>query len=377
MNTVENEPNWMLVTENFSSPTTFSDLLYLLIPNRTEKSGYDSQVLSWKEKEFYKKETILPFIQFGMKVMKELPKFNKDEMPTILRIVRLCQEVRWYEQAYNILKEQQILPFIFNSLEIEVWDDFTKATAWNYIIVKQKALRLEECDYAIWEKIKYDLSWIPSCPHLASEKEIIECKLLFLCREARDMDTNKFEELSMELAIYCNSTISNLYTYNLVETYKRCISYLEDHTENRMIIACHYAILAQLAEFFYDPYQFIMDDYVAVMRDMMAHLNFSLYEKYKEFIGTLLSYISFYQLIRVPQQTDYFQEMLTMSRGIPYKEDLLREYVFSQVTDKTNGFLNTFYYNNCQSIIEEIIAYWCTDEQRNILQVTYHMYGTI
>ncbi|WP_416828612.1 DUF3965 domain-containing protein [Ectobacillus polymachus] len=367
MNIVENEPNWLLVTENYEPPSSFSDLLYLLIPNRTETGRLDGQVLSWKEKEFYKKETIIPFIQFAFKKMIHLPKFNKDEMPTVLRIVRLCQETGWYGKAYELLKEQKIISFIFNSLDMNPWDNFTKAAAWNYIIVKQKAHQLEKSDELIWEKIKYDLSWKTSYDYLASEKEIIECKLLYVCRRAKEMEQSKFEEIVMELAMYCNSKIATLYTLDLVDTYKKCMNYFIKYIKNQTIIDCHYAILAQLAEFFYEPYQLIMDDYMEIMKDIMTHIDYSFYYKYKEFIGMLLSYIPFFQMIHVRKQTEYFQEVLNVSKGVSYKEEILREYVFSQVMDEKGGFLNTFYYHNCKSIIEEILTYWCTPEQRNAL----------
>ena len=75
-----------------------------------------------EEKEFYKEENLAAFIVYGMNKAKKLPQFHKDEIPTLVRILRLCQEIGWYEEANDFMIAQGLAEFVHTSLEYETWD---------------------------------------------------------------------------------------------------------------------------------------------------------------------------------------------------------------------------------------------------------------
>ena len=92
--------------------------MYLVIQ---KGEGKERTILVWKEKEFYKEENLAAFIVYGMNKAKNLPQFHKDEIPTLVRILRLCQEIGWYEEANTFMVTQGLAEFVHTSLEYETW----------------------------------------------------------------------------------------------------------------------------------------------------------------------------------------------------------------------------------------------------------------
>ncbi|WP_028402452.1 DUF3965 domain-containing protein [Ectobacillus panaciterrae] len=370
----QQEPNWSLVTDYFACPETFTDLLSLLIPEAPHQNEERRTLLMWKEREFYKKENIASFIHYGIKKIPELPKFHKDELPTILRIVRLYQEIGWYEAAYQFMEEQKLIQFVHTSIEQDAWDILTQTAAWNYLIVKRKVSQIDERDHRIWEKVKFNQEWMKEYKPLLSHKEILEFTFLYICRQAKGMAKEELEENLMELAMYCNTFIDEIYKYKLIKKYAKCIAFLEKYCPNRAVIACQRAVIAQIADIFPASDCEAADDFLSEVTEILEYMDFQFSCKYEYFISKLISYIPFFEMIQVPKQVYYFEEMMYLCKGIGYKEQLLRAYVFSQLSPNFISFMKPFIYNKRYETIHEMLFYWCTAEERAELEGLYNLH---
>ena len=147
--------------------------------------GKERTILVWKEKEFYKEENLAAFIVYGMNKVKNLPQFHKDEIPTLVRILRLCQEIGWYEEANAFMITQGLDEFVRTSLEYETWDLLTKAVALNYLIIKYRIGELTAEDVEIWDRVKFNEKCITDCKHLLSHKEVLEFTFFYMCKRAK------------------------------------------------------------------------------------------------------------------------------------------------------------------------------------------------
>ncbi|MFX3623611.1 MAG: DUF3965 domain-containing protein [Ectobacillus sp.] len=373
MKVLHQEPNWGLVTDFYKEPKSFADLLSLLVPKNLAETQDHHTLLIWKKNEFYKKENLIAFIQYGIEKIAELPKFHKDEIPAILRIVHLCQEAGWYDKAYGLMEEHSLIQLVHTSIEQEDWDELTKAVSWNYLILKQKIARLEPIDSLIWDKIKFDIGWSKTSQIFISQKEILEFMFIYLCRQAKHMEKQQLENELMQLSIYCNTYIYEIYKRNLVEKYEKCISFLENYPLNPAVFACHRAVLAQISDMFHVSYIYNTEDFLVEVRRIIEHMDFYFMNTYKEFIGTLLSYIPFFEIIQVPQQVYYFEEIMYTCKGIGYKEELLRNYVFSQMILRFDSFIRPFLAQKHYASIHEILFYWCAPNERERLEEMYNV----
>ncbi|PEA55186.1 hypothetical protein CON64_09165 [Bacillus pseudomycoides] len=373
MTIMQPEPNWNLVTDTYTEPENFADLLALLIPEYPKGEGKERTILAWKEKEFYKKENLIPFILYGMKKIHNLPKFHKDEMPTLVRIIRLFQEVGWYQQAYTFMVAEGLEEFVQTSLEYESWDVFTQVVAWNYLIIKQKVMELESNDDFIWERIKFNVECIEKYKTLLSHKEMMEFMFLFLCKQAKALSKEQLDENLMELAKYCNTYICDVYTLDLLKKYRKCTDFLTYYEPSRAVVACQRAVIAQISDHLNPLKTTHVDDYLFVIKEMMEHMSFEFITKYEHFIGKLLSYIPFFGMIQVPQQMYYCEELMHICKGIGYKEELLRNYIFIQLPNCFPSFIKQFLKNKRYASIHDILFYWCSDEQRMNLEHKYNL----
>ncbi|MEH6852661.1 DUF3965 domain-containing protein, partial [Bacillus pseudomycoides] len=283
MEIMQTEPNWNLVTDAYVEPKNFADLLSLLIPEYPKGEGKERTILAWKEKEFYKKENLIPFILYGMKKLHDLPKFHKDEMPTLVRIIRLCQQVGWYQQAYDFMVAEGLEEFVQTSLEYESWDVFTQVVAWNYLIIKQKVTELESNDAFIWEIIKFNVECIEKYKTLLSHKEMMEIMFLFLCKEAKGLSKEQLDENLMKLAIYCNTYICDVYTLDLLKKYRKCTDFLTYYEPSRAAVACQRAVIAQMSDRLNPLKTIHVDDYLFVIKEIMEHISFEFITKYEHF----------------------------------------------------------------------------------------------
>ncbi|MFD0772084.1 DUF3965 domain-containing protein [Bacillus sp. CGMCC 1.60114] len=373
MTFMQTEPNWNLVTDAYEEPENFADLFSLLIPERPKGEGKERTILAWKEKEFYKKENLIPFILYGMKRLHDLPKFHKDEMPTLVRIVRLCQEVGWYQEAYRFMVAEGLEEFVQTSLEYESWDVFTQVVAWNYLIIKQKVAELESNDYFIWERIKFNVECIEKYKVLLSHKEMFEFMLLYLCKQAKTLSKEQLDENLMGLAIYCNTYIYDLYTLDLLKKYRKCTDFLTYYEPSRAVVACQHAVIAQISDHLNPLKTTHVDDYLFVIKEIMEYMSFEFMKKYEHFIGKLLSYVPFFEMIQVPQHVYYCEELMYICKGIGYKEELLRHYIFIQLLNCFPSFIKQFLKNKRYASIHDILFYWCSDEQRMNLEQKYNL----
>jgi hypothetical protein len=373
MRVFRQEPNWDLVTECYKEPKSFADLLHLLTPQPPHGTEKQQMLFAWKEKEFYKKENIIPFIRYGIEKISELPKFHKDELPVLLRIVRLYQEIGAYKEAYEFMEEQKLIQFIFTAIDQNSWDTLTKVVGWNYLIVKQKTSQICDWDHIVWNKVKFNQEWTKEYSMLLSHKELLDFTLLYLCKQAKHITMEELEEDMMQLAMYCNTFISEIYTYKLIKRYERCVNFLEHYHPNSAVIACQRAVMAQLNDFF-SPFEDISaNDFLYEMKVIIEHMDEDFSCKYNTFIGKLLSYIPFYEMIQVPKQIRYFEDIMHASKEIDYKEIMLRTYVFSQLTNCFITFVKPFIQNKCYNVIHELLFYWCTQEDREQLERYYHL----
>lgn len=370
--TVAIQPNWSLVTDYYQEPKNFAELLALLTPKRS--GGYEKRraLLTLKEKEFYKQENLKPFIVYAVNKVAELPKFHRDEMSVILRIIRLCQEAEMYIEGYYFMKQQQLIQFVHTSLAYTEWDAFTKAVAWNYLILKNKASRLDEADHAIWDRVKFDEECIQQYAALLSHKEMLHFTFAYICKKAHTMSVDCLEEMVMDLSEYCNKYIVDLYEYGLCEMYQRCTEVLADYNLRPSIIACQRSVMAQLTSLFNLSFSFV-DDFLFEIKEVIEHMDFNLLYTYETFIGKLLSYIPFFEMVSVPRHAYYIEDILYMCKGTGYLEDLIRNYVVSQLPTHFLSFIKPFLRNKQYAAIHEILFYWCTDEQRAALEEQYNL----
>lgn len=373
MSFVQTEPKWDLVTNVFNEPQNFTDLLSLLTPERPKGEGKQRVVLTWKEKEFYKEENLASFIVYGMDKVNSLSKFHKDELSTLVRIVRLCQEIGWYTEANTFMMNQGLYEFVKTSLQYETWDVITKVVAWNYLIVKYKIGKLEEIDVAIWEKIKFDEECVEQYGELLSQKEMMEFMFFFLCKQAKSLTREQLDSDIMSLAIYCNKYVYDLYILDLLKKYRKCTDFLTYYGPSRSVIACQRAVIAQISDGLNPLQTTHVDDYLFVMKEMMEHMSCSFMKKYEHFIGKLLSYIPFFEMIQVPQHAHYCEELLYICKGIDYKEEILRNYIFIQLHDCLPSFIKQFLKNKRYATIHDILFYWCDEEQRMSLEKKYNL----
>ena len=135
-----------------------------------------------ERKEFYKEENLAAFIVYGMNKAKNLPQFHKDEIPTLVRILRLCQEIGWYEEANTFMVTQGLAEFVHTSLEYET-GPLTQAVALNYLIIKYRIGELTAGDVEIWDRVKFNEKCITDCKHLLSHKEVLEFTFFICVRE--------------------------------------------------------------------------------------------------------------------------------------------------------------------------------------------------
>lgn len=140
-----------------------------------------------ERKEFYKEENLAAFIVYGMNKAKNLPQFHKDEIPTLVRILRLCQEIGWYEEANTFMVNQGLAEFVHTSLEYETWDLLTQAVALNYLIIKYRIGELTDGDVEIWDRVKFNEKCITDCKHLLSHKEVLEFTFFYMCKRAKSL----------------------------------------------------------------------------------------------------------------------------------------------------------------------------------------------
>ncbi|ANN35490.1 hypothetical protein BK704_00910 [[Bacillus thuringiensis] serovar konkukian] len=373
MKSIQHEPNWNLVTDKYVEPQTFKDLLSLLVPKRPKGNKKERTILVWKEKEFYKKSNLIPYIIYGMKKSYDLPQFDKDELYAVLRIVRLCIEVGWYQDAYDFMKDKELVQFIETSIEYETWDIFTKTLAWNYLIVKQKAIGLEDKDHFIWERIKFNQKCIKKYEFLLSHKEIIEFMFLYVCKQAKHMSKEQLEENIMRLSVYCNSYIYDIYSLNLLSKYRKCTEFLSYYKPSPLVLACQRAVSAQISDLLHPLKTTHVDDYLFEVKEIVKHASYQFLKKHKIFIGKLLSYIPFFSMIKTLHHVYYFEEIMYICKGIGYKEKLLHDYIFIQLQDCFHDFIKYFLRNKKYAIIHEILFYWCTGEQRINLEKHYNL----
>lgn len=109
------------------------------------------------------------------------------------------------------------------------------------------------------------------------------------------------------------------------------------------------------------------------MKEMMEHMSFEFMDKYENFIGKLLSYVPFFEMIQVPQHAYYCEELMYICKGIEYKEEMLRNYIFIQLHDCLPSFIKQFLKNKRYATIHDILFYWCDDEQRMGLEKKYNL----
>lgn len=373
MGNIQHEPNWNLVTQKYEEPRNFKELLSLLLPIRPKGSKKERIILAWREKEFYKKDNITPYIEYGMKKSYELPLFDKDEIPAVLRIVCLCLEVGWYHEAYNFMEEKGLIRFVETSIEYENWDILTQTMAWNYLIAKQKTVGLKAKDHLIWEKIKFNQECIKKSRFLLSHKRMIEFMFLYLCKQAKHMNKGYLEDSMMQLAMYCNSYLHDIYSLHLLPKYRKCIEFLSYYNPSPLVLACQRAVVAQISDQLQPLKTTHIDDYLYEIKEIIKYVQFQFLKKYESFIGKLLSYIPFFGVIQTLHQVYYFEEIMYTCKGIGYKENLLNDYLFMQLRNTFREFIKCFLENKKYNIIHEILFYWCTDEQRLELEEHYNL----
>ncbi|EOO61597.1 hypothetical protein IKE_05871 [Bacillus cereus VD196] len=381
MTEIQLEPNWSLVTDEYVEPTNFGDLFTLLIPinskikgnKRTALTKEERTILTWKEKEFYKKENLIPLITYSIKKAKSLPKFHKDEMPTLLRILRLCQEIGWYKQAHDFMIEEGLETFVQTSMKNTKWDVFTQAVAWNYIIIKEKLNKLDKECYYIWDRVKYNAECIEQYKLLLSHKEILEFSFYYLCKQAKTLSKSQLDNEIIFLADYCNNHIQDVYTLNLLRKYRKCADFLSYYNPSKAALACQYAVIAQISDCLNPLKTDHVDDYLFVIKEMLEHISFEFVDKNRNFIGKLLSYIPFFNMIQVPTHSQYIEEILYICKGVGYKEEILRNYVFIQIEDFFPSFTNQLVKNKRYTTIHDVLFYWCNDKQRINLEQLYNL----
>jgi hypothetical protein len=367
------EPNWSLITDHLQEPTTFTELYELLTPRCSTGNEKQRALAAWKMKEFYKKENLLPFLYYASTKIKTLPRFHKDEMPTILRVVRLYQEIGLYESAYKLMEEHNLIQFAFTSLHYEEWDPLTYAVSLNYLIVKRKVYGLEKQDHKIYEKVKFNQDWAVHYAPLLSQKELLEFYFWYIRYHAKYMSIRELEENMMEMAMYCNTYIIDIYTYDLSETYYKWIELFARCPIDYAVISAHRAVLAHLGQLADLPCAEKLDDYLYEIKELLENMHFPFLVQYESFIGKLVSYIPFYEAVKVPQQTFYFEKILYACKGIEYKEAVLRNYLFSQIPQNFSSFIRPFLRNERFQSIHEILFYWLSEQQRLDLESTYDL----
>ncbi|MEC2829985.1 DUF3965 domain-containing protein [Bacillus cereus] len=367
------KPNWDLVTDTYTEPKNFADLFSLLVPRDPKGDDKRRTILFWKEKEFYKEENLVPFIVIGMNKVKELPQFHKDSIPTLIRIVRLCQEIGWYKEASKFMRDQGLDNFVQTSMKYETWDLLTQVVALNYLIVKYRVGELDSASVQIWERIKFNDKCINEYSSLLSHKEVLELTFFYMCKQAKILSKEQLDYNMMNLAMYCNTYLYDLYKYDLSTKYRKCTEFLSYYVPSQAVIACQKAVLAQITDGLNPLKTTHLDDYLYVIKEMMKHMTKELMNQYEHFIGKLLSYVPFFEMIQVPQHLYYFEELMYSCKGIQYKEEILRNYLFIKLHDCLPSFMRLFLKNKRYATIHDILFYWCEDEQRMSLERKYNL----
>lgn len=370
---IEYEPNWSLVTDNYKEPKNFKDLFALITPVSPRGNNKERTILKWRQKEFYKEKNIIPYIQYGMKKSFDLPKYDNDEMFALLRIVRLCQEIGWHKQAYDFMIKKELNTYIKTSIDYESWDVFTQTLAWNYLIIKKRVMELEEIDHLIWERIKFNTECIESYEPLLSHKEMFEFMFFYVCKQANRISKDKLNENVMDLSVYCNKYINEIYSLKLLSKYRKCTKYLGYYKPSPVVLACQRAVSAQISDRLNPLKTIHIDDYLFEIKEIIRCANYQFIKKYKGFIGELFSYIPSRSLIYTLHHVYYFEEIMYICKGIGYKEELLRDSIFKQLQENFSEFIKIFLQNKQFPIIHEILFYWCNYEQRMAIEEFYDL----
>ncbi|MBP3972377.1 DUF3965 domain-containing protein [Bacillus sp. WL1] len=367
------KPNWDLVTDTYTEPKNFADLFSLLVPRYPKGDEKRRTILLWKEKEFYKEENLVPFIVFGMNKVKKLPQFHKDSIPTLIRIIRLCQEIGWYKEANEFMRKQGINDFVQTSMKYETWDLLTQVIALNYLIIKYRLGERDSAAFQIWERIKFNEKCINHYSSLLSHKEVLELKFFYMCKQARTLSKEQLDYDMMNLAKYCNTFLYDLYKYDLLTKYRKCTEFLSYYGPSQAVIACQKAVLSQITDRLNPLKTMHVDDYLYEIKEMMEHMTLELINQHEHFIGKLLSYVPFLEIIQVPQHAYYFEGLMYVCKGVKYKEELLRNYLFIQLHDCLPSFMRLFLKNKRYATIHDILFYWCEHEQRMSLERKYNL----
>ena len=296
MRAVQGDPNWNLVTDTYIEPNNFAELFSLLVPCHPKGEGKERTILVWKEKEFYKEENLAAFIAYGMNRVKNLPQFHKDEIPTLVRILRLCQEIGWYEEANAFMMTQGLDEFVQTSLEYETWDLLTKAVALNYLMIKYRIGELTAQDVEIWDRVKFNEKCITDCKHLLFIKKYWNLHFFICVSERKLLSKEQLNSDMMSLAMYCNTFVYDLYTHDLLRKYRSVADFLSYYGPSQAVLACQRAVLSQISDPL-DPLKTThVDDYLYVMKETEWSNDDRGNGSDGHFIGKLLSQYHFSKL---------------------------------------------------------------------------------
>ncbi|MBS7718152.1 DUF3965 domain-containing protein, partial [Vibrio cholerae] len=107
---------------------------------------------------------------------------------------------------------------------------------------------LTDGDVEIWDRVKFNEKCITDCKHLLSHKEVLEFTFFYMCKRAKSLSKEQLNSDMMSLAMYCNTFVYDLYTYDLLRKYRKCTDFLSYYGPSQAVLACQRAVLSQISD---------------------------------------------------------------------------------------------------------------------------------
>lgn len=367
-------PNWELVTDHFQEPTTCKELATLLTPIAPTVGEQSFISLSWKKKEFYKKENILSFLSYGEKKLTEMSVIDKDHFEVTLRMMRMYREIGDNESAYRLAEEKEITSFIQTSLHFPKWDILTKTVALSYLVTKYKIHPFGEEDHQIFHRAKLSTEWMGSMNSLLTHKELFSLYLWYIRMFGNHMGEEEIDDHLMGVAVYLTNHFADLFNEETAFEYCQWVHMFSQLSIKEEIIHIHRALCTHMFDLLDAQPPEALDDYNLELKEVLENANAEFLHRYNELIGKLLSYIPYYEKYSTRMQLRYFESLLlSFIDAKDGQVELIQHFVISQLVCNFGPFINILFKHKKVRLIESILCDWLSVEDHQFLNQAYEM----
>lgn len=367
-------PNWDLVTDSFTEPTTCRELLELLSP--LEPTGDECNIvsLSWKKKHFYEHTNIKLFVDYAREKLPTLPSIDKDHFHLVLRIMRLYRAIEDYESASQLAIQYELVPYIKTSLHFQQWDDLTKYIALSYLLSKYKEGSFDEDDYTIFHRTKFDTHWLSKYNDCFTHGELLALYLWYMRKYGRTMPTPLLEDHLMGISVYINTYFVHMVNHTIAEKYSEWVNMFSQISINKTIMHVHHATTSHLTWISGAHTYLNLDDYCNEIREILLHADTEFLLRYENLIGKMISYIPFYTKYQSQSQLKSFEKLLVLlDNGNEIQEMMVRKYLIPLLIQDWDTLTSYLLKEKQVKLLRYILFTSLLEEDRDYLDSIYEM----